>query len=324
MTGILWADYSAGYPGAATLAAAGFSGAIRYIGKGTAGKRLTAAERADFDAHRFPYLLVCELDTHDAEGGYESGKAYGAVALADARAKGVPDSVGIACAADEHLTTAQVPTAVDYARGFRDAVGQDRMGAYGFSEFVAAVRAAGIGTWFWQAGNPPAVTGTDGFVHFWQRNGYDRAQTTTVVGGIECDINVQLRPLPAAEERKSSEMASFYVKLSTCTVDNGVITAAPDCAEQCGPLFTGTDFANAQATVAKGQASMTGLLDQEWDDRVRKSRDQESIPAKLDAVASVLAGLPAAIAAKLPAAGSVDPAALATAVVTELGTKLAA
>ena len=58
-----WADYSAGYPGAVALKAAGFFGAIRYIGKGSAGKLLTAAERADFDAHAFPYLLVCELDS---------------------------------------------------------------------------------------------------------------------------------------------------------------------------------------------------------------------------------------------------------------------
>lgn len=194
---VIWADYSGGYPGAASLRAAGFTGAIRYIGEGGSGKRLTASERADFDANGFPYLLVCELDVTDAEGGYSRGQAFAQAALADARAKGVPDSIGIACAADEHLATSLIPAAVEYARGFKDVLGHERTGAYGFSEFVSAIHAAGHASWFWQAGNPPDVTGTTAFVNFWQRNGYDHTPTVSYVSGIQCDINNQLIPRTA-------------------------------------------------------------------------------------------------------------------------------
>src|SRR5437879_3849824 len=121
-----WADYSAGYPGAAALRAAGFSGAVRYIGLGTGSKLMTAAEYRDFEANNFDFHLVAEYDTHDAEHGYATGRANAHIAVDDARAKGIPDirpngkPVGIASAADEHLYGGTIQVGVDYARGFHD------------------------------------------------------------------------------------------------------------------------------------------------------------------------------------------------------------
>lgn len=285
--GIRWADYSGGYPGAASLAAAGFSGAIRYIGKGTAGKRLTAAERQDFDAHGFAYLLVCELDTHDAEGGYAAGRSFAQVALADARANGVPDSVGIACAADEHLTTAQIPGAVEYARGFRDVVGQSRHGAYGFSEFLAAVHAAGLASWYWQSGSPPSVTETDGYVHFWQRN---TGQTTSSVNGVTCDISDQLLPLPAQPTRGSNEdMWKFLADVGTADGSGGFTRCAelrPD------STLIGCDWPDVKAKTAEnggGNASVRGVSTAQFDDYVTNS---DAVKASVAA----LIGLTAAVA----------------------------
>lgn len=286
----VWADYSAGYPGAAALKAAGFEGAIRYIGEGSSGKRLSASERADFDAHGFSYLLVCEFDIHDAEGGYSRGQQYAVDALADARYKGVPESVGIACAADEHLTAAQVPAAVEYARGFRDTVGQARTGAYGFSEFVAAVHAAGIGSWYWQSGNPPTTTGTAGYVRFWQRNGYDGKPTTTYANGIQCDINDRLLPLPTATPTRGNEdMWKFLADTGTVQADGSFTRCAelrPD------STLIGCDWADVKAKVAENNganASVRGIPTAQFNDYVAGS---DAVKASVVA----LTGLTAAVA----------------------------
>jgi hypothetical protein len=186
-----WADYI-GYPGGAALAGAGFAGVARYVGLGSTSKRITAAEYQDLVAHGIQVLLVCELNTHDAEGGYAAGVSNATAALADARAKGIPDSVGIAAACDEHLTSAQIAAAVDYVRGFRDVLGQARTGAYGFAEFVDAVHAAGYVSWLWKCGAAP-TTAESSWITFWQRNA---GTTTQTVNRVVVDIDDQETAIP--------------------------------------------------------------------------------------------------------------------------------
>lgn len=191
----LWVDYSGGRPGGAALKAAGITGAIRYVSAGSAGKLVTAAEYADLVAHGVQVLLVYELGVHDAEGGYTQGAAHAQAALSTARAYGIPDSVGIAAAADEHLTAGQVPAAVDYVRGFRDVLGKNRTGAYGFAEFVDAVHTAGYAGWYWKCGSAPSAA-ESGWVNFWQRN---TGQTTQVINGIICDLNEERIPVTGVD-----------------------------------------------------------------------------------------------------------------------------
>lgn len=186
-----WGDYSGGRPTAAALKAAGYTGVIRYIGLGSAGKRITNAEYQDLTSHGLQVLLVAELNTHDAEGGYQAGRANATTALADARILGIPDTVGIAAACDEHLTGAQIPAAVDYARGFQDIIGRDRCGIYGFIEFTTACKNAGVGSWYWRCGTKPSVADQQ-WTHFWQRN---TGVTQEAVAGITVDINDQLLPV---------------------------------------------------------------------------------------------------------------------------------
>jgi hypothetical protein len=183
----LWVDYSSGRPGGAALAAAGIFGAARYVSAGSAGKLITAAEYADLMAHGIQVVLVDELNTHDAEGGFTAGADHARTALATARAFGIPDSVGIAAASDEHLAPEQIPTAVDYARGFASVLGVARTGAYGFAEFVDAVRAAGVAGWFWKCGSAPTAAEA-GWVNLWQRN---TGATTQTINGVVCDLNEQ-------------------------------------------------------------------------------------------------------------------------------------
>ncbi|WP_336156628.1 glycoside hydrolase domain-containing protein [Amycolatopsis sp. VC5-11] len=197
-----WADYSAGRPSGAALRKAGFSGVIRYIGLGSEGKQLVASEYRDLvgEFGAANVLLVAEAGTGDAWGtetddDYGRGVAYGRTALSDARAQGVPDWVGLACAADAHAQAFQLDDVVRYASGFRDAVGQARCGFYGFSETLAAVHNAGIGSWYWRCGSEPTQVEKQ-WVNFWQRN---RDPQRITVAGIPCDINEVYR-IPTTED----------------------------------------------------------------------------------------------------------------------------
>jgi hypothetical protein len=196
-----WADYSGGRPSGAALRGAGFGGAIRYVGLGGGaslpGKRITAAEYRDLTGAGVQVLLVCEGDTTDAWGGYAAGVANARIALADARALGIPDAVGIAAAADAHAANqAQITAAVEYARGFQDVLGKTRTGFYGFQETVTAVRTAGVGSWYWRCGSQPSAT-EKAWTHLWQRN---QAPTVRVVSGVTCDINEQYLPITSEED----------------------------------------------------------------------------------------------------------------------------
>jgi sugar phosphate isomerase/epimerase len=193
-----WADYSGGRPTGAALKAAGFAGAIRYVGLGATGKRLTAAEYKDLTGAGLQVLLVAELGTTDTWGtstddDYARGKANALASLADARAAGVPDSVGIAGASDAHTTAQwQINDTVTYISAFRDVLGIARAGHYGFSDSQTAVHAAGVASWYWRCGSQPTET----WVAFWQRNS---GTTTVTVSGIQCDVNEQYLPIGAPD-----------------------------------------------------------------------------------------------------------------------------
>lgn len=192
-----FADYSGGRPSGAALKAAGFGGVIRYVGLGSAGKRLAAGEYRDLTGAGLQVLLVVEQNTTDAWGGYAKGVANAKAGLADARALGVPDSVGIAAAADAHAANqTQINAAVQYARGFQDVLGKARTGFYGFSETLTAVRNAGIGSWYWRCGSQPTAAERT-WTHLWQRNA---APTVRVVSGVVCDINEQYKPISTSED----------------------------------------------------------------------------------------------------------------------------
>jgi hypothetical protein len=215
-----WADYATGRPPAAAVKAAGFGGVIRYVGIGGGGtlpyKRITAAEYQDHVRNGLQVLLVCEASTTDAWGGYNAGVTNAKAALNDARALRIPDSVGIAAAADAHAANqAQIDAAVAYARGFQDVLGKARTGFYGFSETVTAVRNAGIGSWYWRCGSQPSAAEKT-WTHLWQRN-----DGTTKVAGTTVDINEQYIPITAQEDDltpdQSAKLDAIYNQLTGST-----------------------------------------------------------------------------------------------------------
>jgi hypothetical protein len=188
---VQWADFSGRPPGAAALKASGFAGVIRYIGLGSEGKQIHRAEYVDYVHNGVDVLLVAELTISDAWAALDdraTGVARAQLAVADARAEGIPDSVPIAWAADSHATAAQVRDAVEYGRGFQAVLGS-RSGAYGFMETLRAVRAAGGASWYWLAGAKPSAA-DQAWVNIWQRN-----DSTRTVGGVVCDINETYAPM---------------------------------------------------------------------------------------------------------------------------------
>lgn len=182
-----WYDFSAGWPGAAAIKASGAVGILVYIGEGSQGKRITGAQYRQAIAAGLLVRFVCELNIHDAEVGWVRGVEFAHATLADFDARGIPRDQFVACAADEHLTQAQLPTAVDFARGFESVIGA-KAGCYGFREFIRACIGV-VGSWYWLAGSPPPAD-LDDWVLFWQRN-----DGTTWVSGIQVDINEQLLPV---------------------------------------------------------------------------------------------------------------------------------
>jgi hypothetical protein len=178
------------YPAGVAVSAAGAAGIIGYVGTPGRTKSLTAAVVADYRAHGVAVLGVYEDGTNDVAGGRGAGVAHAQAALADMRALGLPDTTPVCAAADEHLTAGMIPTAVAYQAGFRDTVRaagwRGPVGAYGFAEFLAAVRAAGVADWLWQCGTHPAAGSG---VNLWQRNGSDGQITQMTIGGIRVDLD---------------------------------------------------------------------------------------------------------------------------------------
>lgn len=188
-----WLDYSAGRPTGAALKAAGVTGVLRYLWAGSSSKVITAAEYQDLVANGIRVALVVEQSTDDAwkaVDDYAQGQSWATSARSAARSLGIPDTVPIAAAADAHATGSQITDAVAYTKGFRDVLGLQRTGIYGFREVVTAVRSAGAAGWFWLCGSAPS-TSDQSWLHFWQRN-----DGTTAVSGVIADINVQYQSLP--------------------------------------------------------------------------------------------------------------------------------
>lgn len=185
-----WADCM-GHPSGAALKAAGFGGIFLYVGTPGRAKNATGAIYRDYLLAGLQIACVYENGIDDISSG--AGAAHAQAAVSDMRAMGIPDSMPLAAAADEHLTAGQIPTAVSYQAQFhaaaQDAGWTGPIGGYGFSEFTHAVSIAGVAEWLWQCGSTSMLWSG---VTFWQRN-----DGTMTVAGTQVDINEQYNPLPA-------------------------------------------------------------------------------------------------------------------------------
>jgi hypothetical protein len=95
--------------------------------------------KAEYDRNKawgFKQILNWEYQKGSALGGYDLGRQHGAEARRQARALGHPDERPIIQSLDTNYTTAQVPGALDYMRGFNDGGGCGPQGIYGARHII--------------------------------------------------------------------------------------------------------------------------------------------------------------------------------------------
>lgn len=132
-------------------------------------------------------LLIAEDGTADAAGGFPGGAAMARRALADARTVGYPEHLPIFFCADGWLAdhNISIATAMSYLDGAASVIGLQRVGAYGFRDFVRAARDHNKAPTRWLCGSPPSVDDiASGLCHYYQWNG-----GSINVAGIDCDVN---------------------------------------------------------------------------------------------------------------------------------------
>lgn len=191
-------DYSAGTIPGRTIIADGYSFVIRYVDDpniyfGT--KHIDPGEYQDLRESNVGVWLVFETNTRDWCGGFVDGIANGHRALAGANWIGYDGLIFFAI--DVHVSADDLPAAVEYIEGAIHVLGAERVGVYGFSEVIQACQRKGIGAAYWQAGHRPAEGSG---VHIWQRN-----DGFVHVGGVECDVNLALLPIPGGEDLTPEE-----------------------------------------------------------------------------------------------------------------------
>jgi hypothetical protein len=181
-------DYSAGYPGAKAIKAAGFGGVIRYLRKEGSSRvqPITRDELADMRAHGLAVALVYQaISTSRILEGRRAGEHDARWAQARAAELGLPDAV-IYFAADRDIVGGQMASVLAYLDGAAAVIGRDRAGVYGEADVIDA-----------------AVP--DHAAYGWQTAAWSRARRSTkahlfqrigqpTVGGITVDVNDVLAP----------------------------------------------------------------------------------------------------------------------------------
>jgi hypothetical protein len=181
-------DYSAGYPSARAIKAAGYGGVIRYLRKEGQSRVLpiTVAELADMRAHGLAVALVYQtLSTDRILAGRAAGEHDARWAQARAAELGAPNAVIYFAADRDILGAGQAAAVTDYLDGAARVIGRDRVGVYGeFDVIEAAVpRHATYGwqTVAWSQGRRSTKA------HLFQRAGQP------LVDGIAVDVNDVLK-----------------------------------------------------------------------------------------------------------------------------------
>jgi hypothetical protein len=175
-------DYSAGFPGAQAIRAAGYAGAVRYIGFPGRRKCTTRAELDDFTAHQLGMALIFEDTLTTWRTGRAGGQRSAQLARAHATSIGWPTGYPIYFATDQDVVTAaEFAAMLEYLRGAGDVLGGRLVGVYGEADVIDAARTAGVASWFWQTA--AWSRGRKTTCNLYQHVG------TVYVGGVACDVN---------------------------------------------------------------------------------------------------------------------------------------
>src|SRR5664280_1832411 len=144
-------DYSSSRPDPKKVKSLGYGFCVRYLfAPMPGGKGITKAEATAIRAAGLGLCVVYEEYAGRAKEGTASGKEDGQIALAFARAIGLPESKPIYFAVDFQPTTAQLPVIVLYLRGVASVIGSNRVGVYGSFAVVEHCFALCAARFFWQ------------------------------------------------------------------------------------------------------------------------------------------------------------------------------
>lgn len=195
-------DYSAGAPGGAALAAAGYSFACRYVTDGAPQlphKLLTAAEAHDLWAHGVDIVSNWESSGTSCLGGYRQGVADATIANANHLAAGGPPDRPIYFSVDYDAPDSDQDAINAYLQGVESVIGRSRAGVYGGYWVVTRCLDAGVAAWAWQtdawSGDPAglAPAGMDGDYLDRRANLLQRNVLGCVsVNGVQCDVDAAL------------------------------------------------------------------------------------------------------------------------------------
>jgi len=131
---------------------AGAIGAIRYVGDFTSSKVIDKPEYDALLAAGLEVALVCEFSALDWQKGYNTGKVFGVAARSHARQLGFPDERPIYVAVDSDVSQAELPTALEHVRGFRDGNGTGLpQGVYGTCFLIGEALIRGYISVGWQS-----------------------------------------------------------------------------------------------------------------------------------------------------------------------------
>lgn len=170
-------DYSFARPSPASLAADGFTFAVRYFSHDS-GKNLTASEARALIAAGLDVVSNWESTAESALGGHAQGVADAQAADAQHRAVGAPASRPIYFSVDFDATPGQQAAINAYFDGVASVIGRERTGAYGGYYVIKRLFDAGKITWGWQT-------------YAWSGGQWDpRAQLRQIQNGIlggSCD-----------------------------------------------------------------------------------------------------------------------------------------
>jgi hypothetical protein len=150
LTGRLGVDYSFARPSPASLRAAGFSFAVRYLSD-YAQKNITRAEADALMAAGIDVVANWEGDGHnEILDGWAGGVHAASVGAAEAAAAGMPSGRPIYFSIDFDAQPSQQAAVNAFMDGAASVIGRGRVGAYGSYGVITRLFDAGKITWGWQ------------------------------------------------------------------------------------------------------------------------------------------------------------------------------
>lgn len=201
-------DYSSGRPTAQAMIAAGYGGAVRYVGTRGNAKNLTRAEAYDILNNGLDLGFVYETGAGWALGGYAVGQGAARAALADLASMDIRPRC-VFYAVDVDVTDgAQMAAVASTLDGAANVSGRELVGVYGEADVIDAMISQGHATWGWQT---RAWSGgrVSSRAHLLQQIG------GVTVDGIACDRNTVLKedwgqiPAPGGMHMDADVAAKF-------------------------------------------------------------------------------------------------------------------